>query len=123
MTRVERFLVKRIQRATLRKHDVIPPRQKKSRNRAQWSLLPAEKANLKRKRIERKAAVDAAITEGHEAIWNIAVRLTDKYPDRSAEEWYCELFSAPMKKLNERRVNRWNAFLRGETKKRNAGKF
>ena len=105
MTRAEKFLVKRIQRATLRKHNVLPSRQKRTRAQSRRQLLPAEKQELKRKRDERRAEVDAAITEGHEAIWDIAVRLAGKFPKHNAEYWFHEIMRTPMKKLNNRRVN------------------
>lgn len=78
---------------------------------------------MKEKRDLRKAAIDVAITEGHEAVWTIAARLAQTVPKHNTEHWFHEIMRTPGKKLNKRAINRWNAFLHGETKKRNAGKF
>lgn len=119
----ERILLQRILQSTARKHAVTPSRMIKVhiRKSGRRAKLPAERQEAMRARRARKAAVNAALTEAHETLWEFAKGMANRFPQHDTAYWFRCIMQRPTKQLNERRPNLWNAYLHGEVTRRNKG--
>ena len=119
-TKREILLLRRI--TELSSRGVRPGARKKvAAKRTVRPMLPAEKRDMLKKRRETKAALEKAITAVHEEIWDRCEDMACTLGKHDAAWYYSRTLQQPQKKLNQRKPNQWNAFVRASTKRRNEG--
>ncbi|KAH9829420.1 uncharacterized protein C8Q71DRAFT_863192 [Rhodofomes roseus] len=101
--------------------DYLVPRMPKIRvRRAGTSKKSPDSDDVKKTRRERKKEVNEAIAEAQDAMWELAEAMQTRFGGKKKAPFYYHLIlQRPHVALDRRSINKWNAFVHGELKRRN----
>ena len=101
----------------------ISRRRWRTLNKSTYRRTALEKANLKAKRQTRNKELNAAIEEARIHISDDARNLREKFGGHSEQYYFEQIIQASRIQKSQRKVNRFNAYAREETKQINEGKL
>ncbi|KAJ2973987.1 hypothetical protein NUW54_g11965 [Trametes sanguinea] len=83
-------------------------------------LTPLQKAQLRLEREERKIALNQAVEDARNAVWEAAKQMHEKFQTHTSEYFYRLVLQSSRVASGKRRTSRWNAFVSKEMRRRNA---
>lgn len=95
------------------------PRKRKRRERA--PVTPALKNALAKQRVEWRAKYTSALKDARDVVYKQATQLREVFGAHSADYYTQEILQRGRLERGRRKPSKWNAFLKQELEKQNAG--
>lgn len=86
------------------------------------TLSSLQRVQLKIERQQRARALNDAIEDARDAVWEAAQKIYATFQSHSADYYFRMIMQTTRVKTRQRKTSRWNAFLSQELQRRNSGK-